>query len=409
MPAKGWYSADDHLHISRPLEELNPILSRWMQAEDINVANLLQFGTFRSFTAAPQYKHGPDGVYSEGHYLLVSGQENPRNRFLGHGIILGARTPIHFPEEYLIFRKFWKEARKQGGLSGYAHWGTGSEAQTGLALDLPTGLLDFLEVLECWDANYDVWYEILNSGIRMTPTGGTDYGTLPNLPGRERFYTEVKGPLTVKSWLDGLRRGATFVTNGPMLEFQIDDKGMGEEVVLPRPGTVRLQARMRFDPERDDMFRIEVVRNGIVWKSFPRMGPSSEISCDIKLKVEETCWLAVRAWGKKLGEHKPPGGYVPPWRNRNRDAPASLAHSAAIYVRVEGTRDLFTQDRAKANARAWTARLDELEMKLRDENLHFLAVENDKYDPDMAYLLKSRNALQGAIQMAREYYLKFFR
>jgi len=194
-----------------------------------------------------------------------------------------------------------------------------------------------------------------------------------------------------------------------MLEFQIDDKGMGEEVVLPRPGTVRLQARMRFDPERDDMFRIEVVRNGIVWKSFPRMGPSSEISCDIKLKVEETCWLAVRAWGKKLGEHKPPGGYVPPWRNRNRDAPASLAHSAAIYVRVEGTRDLFTQDRAKANARAWTARLDELEMKLRDENLHFLAVENDKYDPDMAYLLKSRNALQGAIQMAREYYLKFFR
>jgi hypothetical protein len=97
------------------------------------------------------------------------------------------------------------------------------------------------------------------------------------------------------------------------------------------------------------------------------------------------------------------------WRNRNRDAPASLAHSAAIYVRVEGTRDLFRQDRAKANARAWIARLDELDLKLRDENLHFLAVENDKYDPDMAYLLKSRDALQGAIRMAREYYLELSR
>jgi hypothetical protein len=404
MPAKGWYSADDHLHISRPVEELNPILSQWMQAEDINVANLLQFGTFKSFAAAPQYAFGPDGVYREGDHLLVSGQENPRGKFLGHGIILGARIPIHFPEEYLIFRKFWEEARKQGGLSGYAHWGTGSEAQTGLALDLPTGLLDFLEVLECWDANYEVWYEILNSGIRMAPTGGTDYGTLPNMPGRERFYTAVKGPLTVESWLDGIRRGATFVTNGPMLEFRVDDKGMGEEVVLPQPGTVRLQASMRFDPERDAMYRIEVVRNGVVWKSIPRIGPSSEISCDVELEVAESCWLAVRAWGIKLGEYKPHGGYVPPWRDRNRDAPASLAHSAAIHVTVEGTRSLASQDRAKAAARAWIARLDELELKLTDENLPFLAEENHHSHPDMAFLLKNREALQEAIRMAREYY-----
>jgi hypothetical protein len=73
MPAKGWYGSDDHLHISRPVVELNPILSKWMQAEDIHVANLLQFGTYDSFTAAPQYEHGPDGVYREGDYLLVSG------------------------------------------------------------------------------------------------------------------------------------------------------------------------------------------------------------------------------------------------------------------------------------------------------------------------------------------------
>jgi hypothetical protein len=406
MPAKGWFSSDDHLHISRPVEELNPILSKWMQAEDINIANLLQFGTYQAFTAAPQYEHGPDGVYREGDYLLVSGQENPRGDFLGHGIILGAHSPIHFPDEYLLFRKFWEEARKQGALSGYAHWGMGSEAQTGVALDLPTGLLDFLEVMECWDANYDVWYEILNSGIRMAPTAGTDYGTLPNMPGRERFYTNVKAPLTVESWLDGIRRGATFVTNGPMLEFGVDDAGMGGDVVLEKPGTVRVHAAMRFDPDRDDMFRIEIVRNGVVVKNFPRIGPTSEVTCDFELEVDETCWLAVRAYGIKVGEFEPPDGYVPPWRNRKRDAPASLAHSAAVHVTVGGTRDLAKQDRAKAAAAAWIARLDELEQMLTDGNLKFVAQTDDDYKPDLDYLLKNRPALLEAIAKSRQFYLE---
>ena len=87
MPGEGWYSADDHLHISRPLKELNPLISKWMQAEDIHVANLLQFGSWNQFVAAPQYEHGPGSVYREGDYLIASGQENPRTHFLGHTII----------------------------------------------------------------------------------------------------------------------------------------------------------------------------------------------------------------------------------------------------------------------------------------------------------------------------------
>ena len=176
MPQEGWFSADDHLHISRPLKELDPLLSKWMQAEDIHVANLLQFGIWNRFVASPQYAHGSAGVYREGNYILASGQENPRTHFLGHGIILGQKRPIHFPDGYVIYRNFWEEARRQQALAGFAHWGTGSGAQTGLAVDLPHQLLDFLEVLEAHDAHYDVWYDILNSGFRLIPTAGTDYG-----------------------------------------------------------------------------------------------------------------------------------------------------------------------------------------------------------------------------------------
>ncbi len=160
MPKEGWYSGDDHIHVSRPLKELNPVISKWMQAEDVHVANLLQFGSWNRFFASPQYEHGKGGLYREGNYLLASGQENPRTHFLGHTIILGQQSPLHFADRYVIYKHFWEEAKRQGALTGYAHWGTGSEAQAGLAIDLPDRLLSFLEVLEAHDANYDVWYDI---------------------------------------------------------------------------------------------------------------------------------------------------------------------------------------------------------------------------------------------------------
>jgi hypothetical protein len=191
-----------------------------------------------------------------------------------------------------------------------------------------------------------------------------------------------------------------------MLEFSVDDAGMGGDVVLAKAGTVRVRAAMRFDPERDDMFRIEIVRNGVVVKNFPRIGPTSEVTCDFELEVDETCWLAVRAYGIKVGEFEPPDGYVPPWRNRKRDAPASLAHTAAIHVTVDGTRELAKRDRAKAAGATWLARLDELEQVLADENLKFIALKDDPYKPDLEYLLKNRPALLEAIEKSRQIYLK---
>lgn len=62
-------------------------------------------------------------------------------------------------------------------------------------------------------------------------------------------------------------------------------------------------------------------------------------------------------------------GYVPPWRNRKRGAPASLAHSAAVHVTAGGTRDLAKHDRAKAAARA--ALLDAI-AKSREHHLERL-------------------------------------
>jgi hypothetical protein len=94
LPAEGWYSSDDHLHIPRPSAHFDPVLATWMQAEDIHVANLLQMGLARDVHLTPQRAFGPASVYESSQTLLVGGQENPRTHILGHSIILGGRNWI---------------------------------------------------------------------------------------------------------------------------------------------------------------------------------------------------------------------------------------------------------------------------------------------------------------------------
>ena len=405
MPEQGWYGADDHIHIARPVEGLNPYISKIMQAEDIHVGNLLQMGFYRHHITH-QYAHGPGSVYQEGNYILASGQENPRTHFLGHAITLGAHSEFNFPENYVIYRLFWEEAQRQGGLSGYAHFGTTTMAPPsyGLAVDLPHGLLSFLEVLQFNRGVYEAWYEILNTGFRITPTAGTDYPCVgATIPGRERFYTKVEGPLTYENWLEGVRRGRTFVTNGPMLEFQVDDKGMGEEVVLEQAGSVRVQGRVRFDPAWDDIERLEVIENGLLLKSFPRTGNSSEIRFQFDHPVGEASWLAIRAYGKKRGEvvaRNGPTGVV-----YFAFEPTSEAHSAAIFVSLQGAPSLSAHPRAKALAHTWLARLDDLESRLDLGEDGNLALERTpRRSVETGLLHRNRAALLEEIQKARDYF-----
>ena len=409
MPEQGWYSADDHLHIARPIKELNPFISKWMQAEDIHVANLLQWGLSRAFHNTLQYAHGPESIYREGGYILATGQENPRTHFLGHTITLGARSAINFPENYLIYRLVWEEARRQGALSGYAHYGTDFlGGHYGLSIDLPHGLLSFLEVLQFNRAIYNSWYDILNTGFRLTPTAGTDYPCGgASIPGRERFYTKVEGPFTYENWLEGVRRGRTFVTNGPILEFRVNGKEMGEEVVLNKPGSVPVEGRVRFDPTWDDVERLEVIENGQMLRSFPRTGESAEIRFQFEHKVQEASWLAVRASGSKLGEINPVSGLI-----HRTMRPTSEAHSAPVYVTLKGAPPLAAHPRAKALARTWLARLEDLKARLAEDQIENLAKRLERYPYDIVeedLLRKNSSALIKEIQKAKDYFTRLAR
>ena len=385
---QGWYSADDHLHIARPVEGLNPFISKWMQAEDLHVANLLQWGNSKVFHNTLNYAFGKAGLYREGNYLIATGQENPRTHILGHTIILGANSPINFPSAYMIYRKFFEEAKRQNALTGYAHLGTRLGAPWGLAIDLPSRLLNFLEVLEVGREEWSAWYEILNAGFHLTPTAGTDFPCMGSYPGRDRFYTKVEGSLTYESWLEGIRRGKTFVTNGPLLDFHAGGKEIGDEVVLEKPESITVTGNVRFDSSREMVERLELIEDGQVAGSFPLVGGTSEISFRVPYAARQSSWLALRARGQKLSESGAPSR-------------ASLAHTAPIYVTVKNTPPLSQTVLAKRMARAFISRLDDLETRLKENQLEVVpGLISDKLDE--SDIRRNRAALLQSIESARQ-------
>ncbi len=419
LASEGWYGADDHLHIPRPHPRFDPRIATWMQAEGLHVANLLQMGLARDVQITPQHGFGTRAAYDTGDTLILSGQENPRTHVLGHAIVLGARQFIDLPREYLLYDRVWEAAHRQGAVNGYAHWGLAG-AEEGLALWGHHALLDFVEVLNLGFPFYERWYEALDLGISIGPTAGTDYPCLPGLPGRERFYAKLDGALDAETWLDAVRRGTTFVTNGPAIELRVEESLPGEELQLDEPGEVRVRGRVRFDPDRDDVAALELIRGGMVVMRVDDPTSAGEIRLETTLVIDRTSWLALRASGVKRGEtamdlrslfssmlvlerasndellHGLPQGPVPR---------PSAAHTAAILVTIAGTPSLAEQPRGQEVARIWLARLDELEQRLGDERMGTWARFPGRGDGiDLRTARANRPALLDAIEAARQHY-----
>ncbi len=416
MPQRGWYSADDHLHIPRPAIELNPYISKMMQAEDIHVANLLQMGKVKNFKIALQHAHGPDGYYQEGNYILAAGQENPRTHFLGHTITLGAPTFTYNPDKYLIYRLIWQETVKHGALNGFAHAFAPPSSplapHDGMAVVLPHNVLHFVEVLQFNRSGYDTWYDLLALGFRVTPTAGTDFPCADQtLPGHERFYTKVEGPLTYPKWLKSVRQGRTFVTTGPMIEFRINGKDIGSEIVLEAATSVQIAGTASFDPEQDDLAFLELLHNGEVVDRFSRVRGEDKIDFGVSRQVDESSWFAVRGYGVRLQEDP-----LLLWATRGSSAgpiqfssfkPTSNVHTAPIYVTLKNRPGIQKSARSRRIATTWLARLDDLETVLEQENLAYLGakLEIPNFDAvPVETLRKNRQDLLREIEVAKEFF-----
>ncbi|HJO04117.1 MAG TPA: CehA/McbA family metallohydrolase [Acidobacteriota bacterium] len=314
MGARDWYSGDAHIHIERDAESDNDRISAYLRAEDVHVANTLQMHN-PGATHFPQYAWGIDGQHRVGDHLVVPGIEGPRTAQRGHTISLNILEPVHRRDRYFLYHEAFQEYARQGGLSGYAHVGQEEfNGSSGLALDVPFGLVDFVEVLQGGSLYTELWYEFLNLGYQITPLAGSDFPYYDQA-GAVRSYAKVEGDFTTQTWFGALEAGRTFVTNGPMLSFEVDGHEMGSTVRAARGDRVRVTATARINPDLDDLDRLELVAHGEVVAMVSEVEADGSLSLSHELVASQGVWLAVRASGKAQ----------------------AIAHSAPVYLYVDGS------------------------------------------------------------------------
>jgi len=316
LPASGWFSGESHVHLGRDRTQEQTV---WTQiaAEDLHLANLLEMGNIMG-TYFKQPAWGQNGRYEHDGVALVSGQEDPRTVMRGHTIHWDIKQPTHAQEVFFQYQYAFERSRAQGGLTGYAHLGELFNGRRGLAVDVPFGLVDFIEVLQGGRINTDIWYSFLNLGYKVLPVGGADYPYFgPTLPGVERTYVKVDGPFSIDGWYGGVRRGNVYVTNGPFLTLTVNGHQMGEEVHVARGTHLDIAASTQLNPDVDRLDRLELVVLGDVAAEEPaRGGDRVELKKD--LVADHSMWIAARAYG------------------RHQEAQFNtIAHTAPIYVVVD--------------------------------------------------------------------------
>ncbi len=426
MPALGWYGVDDHVHITRRTSEDDQRIGIWMRAEDLHIANLLQVGTVDQFGVTPQHDFGEAGEFRFDDTLLISGQEHPRTHFLGHTITLGADRPVDLRDTYISYETTFRAALEAGGLPGYAHFGLGP-ARDGLTLDAPRGLVHFLEVLQFSSPHYDVWYALLDLGIPIAPTAGTDFPCGPwSVPGGERFYVHLEEEPSRRGLLDAVRAGRTFVTNGPLLDLRIGATGIGKELRLAKPEVIAVEGRVRYDPERDEVKRVELLRSGEVVPAVPIRAPG-EIRVEWVGEQRESAWWALRVEGDKTGappmEPLPSGPIadflgprianfgdaveiITAYHTAREGVRPSAAHTAPIWVTV-GQSGAARRALAAQRAEEALLRLDDLESRLGEDRIDEAEIWDWVPYSDgvpIEHLRRNRAALLRAIEEARAHY-----
>ncbi|UCD30100.1 MAG: CehA/McbA family metallohydrolase [Planctomycetota bacterium] len=313
MAEKGWYSGDCHVHIGRTPEQNSAVMAQ-CRGEDLNVSNLAQMGNIETYYFR-QYAFGEAGKYRLGKYVLIPSQEEPRTPHRGHSLLLNMKSMVRDDETYYLYHKAYQRTREQGGLVGYAHMGLGFFAERGMALDMPFGLIDFVEMLQVNNIEDRVFYEFLNLGYKLVPTAGSDYPYI-DPPGSVRNYVYLDGPYSDQGWFDALAEGRTFVTTGPILTFTVNGANMGEELGIEQGAPLNIEATAVINPTMDKLKQIQLIIHGDTVTTVDLPEGEQSLKLSYQMAAEQSVWMAVKVTCEgKL-----------------------LAHTAPIYVTVDGRR-----------------------------------------------------------------------
>jgi hypothetical protein len=142
----------------------------------------------------------------------------------------------------------------------------------------------------------ELYFKLLECGIRLPPTAGSGSGASPNPVGFNRVYVYVEGEFNYESWWDSLREGKVFVTNGPLMRISVEGQLPGHVFGVPKGEKLELEIALTLST-REDIHYLEIIKNGVVEKSI-RMDDYIEDAKNNKLPkidFDQSGWFLVRA------------------------------------------------------------------------------------------------------------------
>jgi TolB protein len=314
-----WLSADAHVHMNYGGVYRNTPahLVTQAQAENLSLVNALIVNKEQRF---------PDIAYNGRHIdaasqpdaLVVHGQEY-HTSYWGHLGILDTDAVIlpgyaGYPNTaaaslYPMNADVADMAHARGAVVGYVHPFDDypqplavprQELTNELPVDVALGKVDYMEILGFSDhrSTAAVWYRLLQLGFRIPAAAGTDamanFASLRGPVGMNRVYARVPdGPLNARQWLDALKAGRTFATNGPLLGLEIGGAHIGDELKYAGPQkrvsySVRLESIVPVD-------HLELVCNGRVVQSFVTRNPVEHARFNGTIPVAGSGWCLLRA------------------------------------------------------------------------------------------------------------------
>jgi len=288
-----------------------PIMLRLAVIENLVVNKEQRVPDIAYFPAgpAPSWNEGALVVHGQEYHTSLWGHTGilgPRDYFLmpAYAAYVNTAAASPFPNNPAVFDL----AHAQRALTGYVHpfdtLPDPGKMQEPLTHDLPVaaalGKIDYFEVVGFSDhlVTSEVWYRLLNCGFRLPAGAGTDamanYASLRGPVGVDRVYVKTGARPDHAAWLRGLRAGRTFATNGPLLEFSLGGKGIGDELRLP-PGshTVQARATLRSIVPIDSL---QIIGNGRVVADLHLSGERTTATITHSIPITASGWYVLRAF-----------------------------------------------------------------------------------------------------------------
>jgi hypothetical protein len=352
----GWYSGDHHIHAAgcshyeNPSEGVTPQdMDRQVRGEHLNVGCVLTWGPcyyyqkqfFRGRQDDPTSK--PNRLL---HYdLEVSGFPSSH---AGHLVLLNLKDQDYPGTKRIEDWPTWdlpilQWGKAQGATVGFAHSGWGLQL---VGDQLPNynvpgydgiganeyivdvtypNAVDFISAGDtpyAWELN--MWYQTLNVGFRTRISGETDFPCIyDSRVGEGRLYAKLDGPLTYANWIDAIRLGATYVSDGRshLMDFSVNGSAAGTaDVQLTAAGSVHVKVTTAafLDPQPDGRIRslpyeqkpywnlerarigdtrnvpVEVLVNGNAVARKEIAADGTVRTLDFDVPIQQSSWVAVR-------------------------------------------------------------------------------------------------------------------